>query len=124
VAVAFAVAGDCDCFETGVEGEVGEERGVAFADCEACVERGDRSGRVQVAGEEGVAVVGDVVVEPGEDGAGFVRKIGKGCSEIVSELLEGRYGLPREEGRVSIGRGEVATKQTVFPGEVWLDGMM
>ena len=88
------------------------------------MERGGRGGGFQVAREEGLAVVGDVVVQPCEDGASFVCEIRKGCGEVVGELLKRRYGLPREECRVGIGRREVATEQTVFPGEVWLDGMV
>ena len=37
---------------------------------------------------KGLGVVGDVVVQPGEDGAGFVGEIRKGCCQIEGELLK------------------------------------
>ena len=63
---------DDDGFETAFGGDGGEEAGVAFADGEARLEGGDWGGRLDGVVEEGDDVVGDVVVEPGEDAAGFV----------------------------------------------------
>ena len=72
VAEAFAVAADDEAFEAGFGGEGGEEAGVAFADGEAGLQRGGGRGGFDGVVEEGDGVVGDVVVQPGEDGAGFI----------------------------------------------------
>ena len=72
VAVAFAVAADDEGLETAVGGEGGEEAGVAFADGEAALKRAGRRGGLDIVGEEGVDVVGDVIMEPGEDASRLV----------------------------------------------------
>lgn len=64
--------GDEHRFETGVKGQLSEELCIALADGEAGVERGGGGASLNVVCEEGVDVVADVVVEPGEDCAGFV----------------------------------------------------
>lgn len=69
---AFAVAADDEGFEAGFGGEGGEEAGVAFADSEAGG-KGTGGGRgFDGIVAEGDNVVGDVVVEPSEDGTGLV----------------------------------------------------
>ena len=85
-----------------------EESGVAFTDGEAGGERGGWGGGLDVAGEEGGGVVGDVVVQPGEDCAGFVGGGGEGGREVDGEGGEGGDGLAREFGGVGVGVGEVA----------------
>lgn len=66
------MAADDDAFEPGFGGEGGEKACVAFADGEAGGEGGGRGGGFEVVVEEGVDVVGDVVVQPDENCAGFV----------------------------------------------------
>ena len=63
---------DDDGFETAFGGDGGEETRVAFADGEARLEGGEWGRRLDGVVEEGDDVIGDVVVEPGEDAAGFV----------------------------------------------------
>lgn len=81
---AFAVAGYDEGFEAGFCGEGGEEAGVAFADGEACGEGVGWGGGLDAVVAEGFDVVGDVMVEPGEDCAGLV---GGGRGEGGGELL-------------------------------------
>lgn len=61
-----------DGFETRSDGERGEEACVAFAYGETGGDGAGGRGRADVVGEEGVDVVGDVVVEPKEESASFV----------------------------------------------------
>lgn len=113
VAVAFAVAAYDAGLQAGVRGEAGEEGGVAFADGEAGGEGGGWRGGLDVVGEEGGGVVGDVVVQPDEDGAGFVGQRGEGDGQLVREpggVVRGD-GFPGEAGGVSVGGGEVATEE-------------
>ena len=66
------MAADDDGFEAGFGGEGGEKASEAFADGEAGGERVGWGGWLDSIVEEGDDVVADVVVEPGEYGAGFV----------------------------------------------------
>ena len=61
--------------------------------------------------EEGDSVVGDVVVKPSEDGAGFVCERWEGCSELLSEPSNvSRWdGLAWEACSVVVWAGEVST---------------
>lgn len=113
VAVAFAVAAYDAGLQAGVRGEAGEEGRVAFADGEAGGERGGGRGGLDVVGEEGGGVVGDVVVEPNEDGAGFVGQRGEGGGQLVREpggVVRGD-GFARETCRMGVGGGEVAAEE-------------
>ena len=70
--IPFPMAADNKGFEPRFCSNGGEEGSVAFADGEAGRKGGGRSGGFDSVVEEGDGVVGDVVVEPGEDCAGFV----------------------------------------------------
>lgn len=66
------MAGDDEGFEAGFGGEGSEEAGVAFADREAGGEGAGGVGGFNGFVAEGDDVVGDVVVEPGENGSSLV----------------------------------------------------
>lgn len=69
---AFPVAADDERFEASLACNGGEETSVAFADREASGESAGWRGRFDCVVAKGDDVVGNVMVEPGEDGAGLV----------------------------------------------------
>ncbi len=79
---AFAVPADDERLETGFGGEGSEETGVTFADGEAGGQSpgGSRGSDGVVA--EGDDVVGDIMVEPGEDSSGLVSWRGERRDEL------------------------------------------
>lgn len=109
MAVPFAVACYDDGFQAAVRGESGEEFGIPGADgeprsqCRSWILRGD------VAGEEGCHVVGDVVVEPREQGAGLFESGGERLGQGEGEGGQGPDLGPVELGepRMIIWAGEV-----------------
>lgn len=92
-------------------GEGFEEFGVALADGEAGAEDGGGGLWADVASEEGGRVVGDVEVQPREDGACPVCRRGRErCRQGAAEPVYRRDVLAREFGaaRVGVGAGVVA----------------
>jgi hypothetical protein len=72
VAVAFAVPGYNAAFEAGFQSDGGVKASVTSTYSQAGVDGVLRLGAFDFLAEEGDGVVGDVVVEPGEDCSGFV----------------------------------------------------
>jgi hypothetical protein len=72
VAVAFAVPAYNAAFEAGFQSDGGVQASVTSTNSQAGVDGVLRLGAFDFLAEEGDGVVGDVVVEPGEDCSGFV----------------------------------------------------
>ena len=110
--IPFPMSANHDTFHARFGRQRCEEPSIALADCETGLEhRGGRGGFDSVV-EEGDGVVRDIVVEPGEDRAGFICGRGEGGCQLRCETVEGGNGLAGEFGGVGVWRGEVAADET------------
>ena len=115
VAVAFAVTAHDHSLQACALGDGMEDPGVAFADGLAAEDHlaGALSARDAIV-EEAIDVVGDVVVLPGEDGAGLVGGRGEGIAEDVGEVTDwvlSGEGVQRVLGRDVVRPGEITASE-------------
>lgn len=82
-ASAFAMAANDKGFEAGFRCDGGEEASVAFADGKACAEGVGGSGGFDSIVAEGDDIVGDIVMEPGEDSTGLVGRRCEGTDKLA-----------------------------------------
>ena len=111
----FAVPADDDALEPGVRRERGVQAGVPLAHGNAGGKGRGRRRLLDGAVEVVVRVVGDVVVQPGEDDARLVGEAVKGRGQLVREPAQVgvRNGLARVESCVCVRGGEVAAVEAV-----------